>query len=280
MNEQDKDVHFYSLHDFIEKEELSEPLYKYKNWKKLTSIQKVSQKIFDKDMEGIIIGDKVGEIYFLNMANLDKLPKYAEVEGAATIKQENEENVVKLLYGMQQTVTGVGLSSCNRYMLSFDTLNKVVVNNFPNVFEIQTVNTNHQEEIKAYCQVQDCLVTVSQDAERCRVIKQNIQDGSFLYEQVETSSVTDKKVEQVFYSAEDDKVILVSKNSAGKYEVDEVQEGKGLASWQSGFDAANFNGYYVAQDCLGKSRYVLQANYDATNGCLEAKDSIELLKRL
>ena len=136
MNEQDKDVHFYSLHDFIEKEELSEPLYKYKNWKKLTSIQKVSQKIFDKDMEGIIIGDKVGEIYFLNMANLDKLPKYAEVEGAATIKQENEENVVKLLYGMQQTVTGVGLSSCNRYMLSFDTLNKVVVNNFPNVFEI------------------------------------------------------------------------------------------------------------------------------------------------
>tara|TARA_B110000305_G_C18997438_1_gene428978 strand:+ start:240 stop:347 length:108 start_codon:yes stop_codon:yes gene_type:complete len=29
-------------------------------------------------MEGIIIGDKVGEIYYLNMANLDKLPKYTE----------------------------------------------------------------------------------------------------------------------------------------------------------------------------------------------------------
>lgn len=78
MNEKDKAVQFYSLHDFIEKEELSEPLYQYKNWKKLTCIQKVSQRMFDQEMEGVIIGDKVGEIYYLNMANLDKLPKYTE----------------------------------------------------------------------------------------------------------------------------------------------------------------------------------------------------------
>ena len=100
MNEKDKAVQFFSLHDFIEKEEVTEPLYQYKNWKKVTCIQKVSQKMFDKDMEGLIIGDKVGEIYFLNMANLDKLPKYTE-EDLVTLRNRDQENVVKLLYGMQ-----------------------------------------------------------------------------------------------------------------------------------------------------------------------------------
>lgn len=137
-------------------------------------------------------------------------------------------------------------------MLTFDTLNKVVINNFPNVFEIQTVNTEHQEEIKAYCQAQDCIVTVSQDAEKCRFIKQNIQSGNIIYEQIETASVIDKKMEQIFYTAEHDKVIVVSKNAGGKYVVDEIQEGKGLVPWQSGYDSSKFNGYFVAQDCMGK----------------------------
>jgi hypothetical protein len=55
---------------------------------------------------------------------------------------ETFNSVAKLLYGHQQTCTGIYKSKCGKYLLSTDTLNKVVVNNFPNVFEIESVNTD------------------------------------------------------------------------------------------------------------------------------------------
>ena len=84
-------------------------------------------------MSGLLIGDKVGAIYFLNIDNLEKLPK-----------DETESSVAKLLYGHQQTVTFIQKSFCGKYLITTDTLNKVVVNNFPNVFNIQSVNTDQK----------------------------------------------------------------------------------------------------------------------------------------
>lgn len=114
------------------------PLYQYKGWKKLSTIMDVKFKPEGRDeIEGIVIADKVGEIYFLNLKNLDKLPKFGEEEPN---KKEDEDDdtqkVAKLLYGCQQSCTGIFMSLCGRYLISTDTLNKVTVNNFPNVFNI------------------------------------------------------------------------------------------------------------------------------------------------
>jgi hypothetical protein len=83
----------------------------------------------------------VGEIYFLNVQNLEKLPENVEdVPGKNEEDVEGYNFVAKVIYGHQQTVTA--LQRCREYLISIDTLNKVVVNNFPNVFELQSVNTD------------------------------------------------------------------------------------------------------------------------------------------
>ena len=92
------------------------------------------------NLRGLIIGDKVGEMHFLNIDNLEKLPK-----------EEVESNVAKLLYGHQQSITSIQRSMCGQYLISTDTLNKVVVNQFPNVFNIQSVNTDQKTTLKDIC---------------------------------------------------------------------------------------------------------------------------------
>lgn len=54
---------------------LVKPKYQYKNWKKITSILNVKFKPGDKVIEGLLVSDKVGEIFFLNLNNLGRLPK-------------------------------------------------------------------------------------------------------------------------------------------------------------------------------------------------------------
>lgn len=100
-----------------------------------------------------MIGDKVGEIYFLNVDNFEKLPK----------DEDTESDVAKLLYGHQQTVTSIQRSYCGRFLVTTDTLNKVVVNNFPNVFNIQSVNTDQEKNsLKDICLLNnDLIATVS-----------------------------------------------------------------------------------------------------------------------
>ena len=75
----------------------------YKNWKKVTTILDVKfQATEELEIEGLLIADKVGEQYFLNLNNLEKLPKNNEAapnhkEGDA----DNKNHIAKLLYGHQ-----------------------------------------------------------------------------------------------------------------------------------------------------------------------------------
>jgi hypothetical protein len=138
MHEADKLVKFYDWNDFVTGD-LSAPLYQYKNWKKLVTILDISVP----NIQGLLIGDKVGEIYFLNVNNLEKLPKNVEeVPGKNQEEAQEFDFVAKVLYGHQQTVTS--LQKCREYLISLDTLNKVVVNNFPNMFNLQSVNTDQR----------------------------------------------------------------------------------------------------------------------------------------
>ena len=78
----------------------------------------------------------------MNSNNLSKLTKPEDVPGRNEEKAENFDYVSKLVYGHQESVTSMQLSPCKRYLITTDTMNKVLVNNFPNVFNILSVNTD------------------------------------------------------------------------------------------------------------------------------------------
>ena len=146
----------------------------FKNLKKISAITDISLTIQGQTLDGLVIGDKVGETYFLNVQNLDKLPK-------ETIESE----VAKLLYGHQQTVTTIQKSYCGRFLVSTDTLNKVVVNNFPNVFNIQSVNTDQEKNtLKDVCLLnEDLVATISsaEDPSKSNIYISDIFSGKTLY---------------------------------------------------------------------------------------------------
>jgi len=78
------------------------PLYTYKNWKKVTTIRKLQFKHAGGEEMGLIIADKVGEIFFLNLKHLDKLAKDPEsVPGRNQEDADNFDFVAKLFYGHQ-----------------------------------------------------------------------------------------------------------------------------------------------------------------------------------
>ena len=56
---------------------------------------------------------------------------------------DGHDFVAKVLYGHQQTVTAMQRS--REYLVSLDTMNKVVVNNFPNMFNLQSTNTDQKK---------------------------------------------------------------------------------------------------------------------------------------
>ena len=98
-----------------------------------------------------MVADKVGEIYFLNLNNLDRLPKDVDAVPGRNQDQEDVDQVAQLLYGHQQTCTALFPSLCNRFLVSVDTLNKVIVNNWPNVFNQQSVNCDQKADLKDVC---------------------------------------------------------------------------------------------------------------------------------
>ena len=73
------------------------------------------------------------------------------------------DGVAKLIYGHQETCTAMMRSLCGKYLISLDTLNKVVVNNFPNMFNIHVVSTDQRTSINDVCLFKDKVATVGHE---------------------------------------------------------------------------------------------------------------------
>lgn len=88
-------------------------------------------------MTGLLIADKTGEIGYINLANLSKLPQVAPVEETKEHQPQFEEDgVYKTLYGHQEICLGMQVSDDGKYIASCDTLKKINVTCFPNVFNL------------------------------------------------------------------------------------------------------------------------------------------------
>ena len=101
----------------------------------------------------------MGEIGFINMANLNRLPSEQAMEEeikAANLPEGElppfeESDVYKTLYGHQETCLGMELSSNSQYIASCDTLKKINVVTWPNVFNLQSVMLEHTLPIHYMC---------------------------------------------------------------------------------------------------------------------------------
>ena len=105
-------------------------------------------------------------MYFLNIQNLPKLPEDPSTAPARNDAAADNYDVAKLIYGHMQTCTSLVRSPCGNYLVSTDTMNKVVVNNFPNMFNIQSVSTDQRSTLRDLCIFENKFATISQDGEQ------------------------------------------------------------------------------------------------------------------
>lgn len=109
----------------------------------------------------MLIADKTGEIGFINLSNLAKLPDLTNLEELGKdeeTKEQKEPNlpafeedgVYKTMYGHQESCLGLQFTDDGKYIASCDTLKKVNVTCFPNVFNLQSVFLEHTRPISQF----------------------------------------------------------------------------------------------------------------------------------
>lgn len=106
-----------------------------------------------------MIADKMGEIGFINIANIGRLPSEQAIEEEkkalelpeGELPPFEESDVYKTLYGHQETCLGMELSNDSKYVASCDTLKKINVVTWPNVFNLQSVMLEHTLPIHYMC---------------------------------------------------------------------------------------------------------------------------------
>ena len=101
----------------------------FQAYKRVTQL--ISVELKEPALNGVLIGDKTGEVTFFP---LEKARESAEV---ATKPEGNEEFNAKTVFGHQQGVTYMALNDQKNRLVSLDTMNRVRVAAFPEAY-IQT----------------------------------------------------------------------------------------------------------------------------------------------
>lgn len=86
-------------------------------------------------IQGAMVSDKAGEVKFINIANLAK-----KVE-----TEEERDSQGKVMFGHQQECLGMILTEDKKTLVSCDTLNRIRISDFPNVFNIRQIILEHKK---------------------------------------------------------------------------------------------------------------------------------------
>jgi hypothetical protein len=92
-----------------------------------------------------MLADKTGEIGFINLKNLHQIPEPQDVKESV---EYSDMPYYKTLYGHQEACLGLKFMKSGNRLLSWDTLNKVTVTNWPNVFNNDSQLLEHSETIQ------------------------------------------------------------------------------------------------------------------------------------
>jgi hypothetical protein len=114
----------------------------------------------------VLIADKTGEIGLINNSRLEEITKLEEIkeelyEGAGV--EYEDQHYYKTMYGHGEVCLGLRRAGEN-HLLSWDTMNKVMVVPWPNVFNITSEMLQHKLDLK-YCAVfGDKIASLSSNA--------------------------------------------------------------------------------------------------------------------
>lgn len=135
----------YSLESVISQDQ---PTLKAQTWlkKKLTDVTAVKAETRTQHVEGALVSDRVGEVKFISLEKLfqDGVRAQPDLNGA---DDDREEEVPKTLFGQQQETLALGMSPDGRTLVAIDTLNRIRISEFPNVFSIRHMILQHKNRI-------------------------------------------------------------------------------------------------------------------------------------
>lgn len=115
--------------------------------KKLTDVASVNVELREKQVEGVLVSDRVGEVKFISLDKLaeDGVKPQPDVNGLQTEENEREDEVPKTLFGQQQETLALGVSDDGKTLVAIDTLNRIRISEFPNVFSIRHMILQHKK---------------------------------------------------------------------------------------------------------------------------------------
>ena len=275
-DESQKIVSFYSLHAYqAQQNALPAPMHQHRNFKKVTDLKRAEFG----ETTGLLISDKTGEIGFINIKNVDKLPKIevADEEEKKKGIEFVENGVYKTLYGHQETCLGMQMSDDSKYLVSCDTLKKVNVTNFPNVFNLQSVLLEHSQDIRDFCILDDGLLATLSDPNPTSKMQDLI-----------VSSLKDAKVinkeqcEGVKHIAKSQQGLTLQKEDGS---LDQLLKCAETGGYVKGGPlelpaAGNESHKYFAQLGVGKPWVCITANYNRDTGAIDAtqgQDDLHIL---
>ena len=160
------------------------------------------------------------------------------------------------------------LSNDSGYIASCDTLKKINVVTWPNVFNLQSVLLEHSLPIQNMCMVgNDTIASLSEANAGSK--KQDL----ILSKTLDARVVSNSKVQGVKGLAQSSRgtLILVSDdNSASEMQVDGSQAPSNI-DLRSQEEIGAYSGVFLAKQSTGLPSLLLQANYSDLTGCIEEK---------
>jgi WD40 repeat protein len=159
-------------------------------------------------IEGLLIADKTGEIGFINLNNLNKLPVLKldlaeESKDPQHLPQFEEDGVYKTLYGHQESCLGLAFTDDGSRLVSCDTLKKINVTHFPNVFNLQSVFLEHSRPISMFVVANEKVASLSEHEGTQDLFESSQQDGHVL-----SKTILDKKAIGLAYIRSEDRLVI------------------------------------------------------------------------
>ena len=161
------------------------------------------------------------------------------------------------------------MSLCGKHLISLDTLNKVVVNNFPNVFNLQSVNTDQQASLTDVCLFEDRFATISQDPDQpqCKLVVAGVKDGQTSFEcslphddQASTSTISG-----ISYAKTTGNLVYIVSSADGTQQTvktlgvghNQAEEAKQNELTDEILKEKEFSSLYIAKNMCDKQDYIL-----------------------
>eukprot|EP00347_Sterkiella_histriomuscorum_P009304 403341718 len=268
-----KDIKIYNLQDFLAQqpvnpqvaETLNMPLVaEYKSKKRITSM-KVAPHIETKDkiIEGFMLTDKVGEVRFVNIDNLFTKEKKSPLDA---------DDLGTTLYGHLQQVSALQFSPDGKLVASVDTLQRVRVSDFPNVFHVRQFHLNHKFEITDFALTNETLLTYS--ALDSHLVHSDITSDRIYYEQ--KGAQNSQLIESLGLNKSNQLVVLEQNTETKQYSVKKIENDQGQNRTQE-----VVNGLTIGEGdkiTIAQNGFVIRVNINPENGIIngETIDALEL----